>query len=441
MEQITSIRSALRSGRHNGTLVNGDGLTLAEGIMGETGRVELLDTIDKGFVAEIKFKREYKSPVVIAYITTRTGNQSVEVRVKDVTPTSFFIFMEAPDDATHSKETACYFVIEAGSHITTSGYRIEAGVLNTTIARKSDSPADFKGEYIKFGKLFTKTPVVLHSLNSYRNNMFATSMIQKVTTDGFEIAQELAETKKTSANEAIAWIAMEPMQSKGQITNVKFEAGIVDKQTGTSIENNIDITIPFKSGFSKAPDVLVKGQTMNNTDGYWARGSGAWSKDQIKVYAEEDQKNDSERTHPAEIFGYVAFDPSSLIRVMNPTGERLSDIFDLGAFVVNRPIVTTWKSNNYSKVNVFVKVSSNYGIRWSDWLPCGYAKTIPGLPPGGDLSGYSVQFKYTFMSDINLIPNLTEFTLSTDKMMILIEGLNVGGYATDGSDWNTKKIM
>lgn len=432
MEQVTSIRSTLRSGRHTGTLVNADGLTLAEGMMGETGHVDLNDTIDKGFTVTVKFKREYKSPVVIAYGITRTDNKSVEVRVKDVTATSCVLFMEAPDDSAHGKETASFLVIEAGSHITTSGYRIEAGTISTTIARKSDSGSDFKPEYIKFSKLFTQIPVVLHSLNSYRNNMFATTMVQKVTTDGFEVAQELAETKKVAANEIIAWVAMEPMSGKGQITNVKCEAGIIDKRLETSIENNKDVTIQFKAGFTTAPDVLIKGQTMNNTDGYWTRGSGAWSKDTTKFYAEEDQKTDSERTHPAEIFGYVAFDNNSSIRVINSTGERISDVFDLGDFVVNRPLITTWKSNNYSKVGVFVKVSSNYGIRWSDWLPCSYAKVIPGLPLGGDLSGYSVQFKYTFLSDINLVPDITEFTLATDKMLVLIEGLNVGGYATDG---------
>lgn len=446
MEQILTIRSALRSGHHNGTIINKSGLTLDEGVMGETGKVELVDTIDKGVSATIQFKKEYKNPVVIVYVITRTVNKSVEARVKDVTTKNCTIFMENPEDAAHGKEFIGYLVLESGSHITATGYRIEVGKVTTTNARRSTS-TNFKGDYVKFGKLFTQTPVVLHSLNTYRGATFATSMVQNVTTDGFEIAQELAETNKASANEEIAWIALEPMKGISNISGVKCEVGLIKANEGTSIENTKDVTIQFKSGFTNRPDVIVKGQTMNipdgltTNDGYWARGSGAWSKDMIKVYAEEDQKTDSERTHNAETFGYAAFEQNSIIKVVNPVADRISDIFDLSDLVVKGPLITTWKTNNYSKVAVFVKVSSNFGIRWGDWLPCAYSKVIPGLPLGGDLSGYNIQFKFEVISDINLIPVLEEFTIEADGKLVLIEGLNVGGYAYDGSDWNSKKIM
>jgi hypothetical protein len=440
MEHITTIKSALRSGHHTGTNVTGLGLALTEDVRGETGRVDLTGSIDASAQTILKFKKEYHNPVVVAYIVTRNLDSSVDVRVKDVTPTQCTLFMEEPSDGKHGTETVSYIVIEAGSHITLGGYRIEAGLHNTANSRRGGMET-FSGDYIKFVKLFAQTPVVLHTLNTYKNETFATTMVQKVTTDGFEIAQEFAETKKASAYETVAWIAFEPMSGKGHLTDVRGEVGIVNTGTNAGVENKKENIINFKSGFSNRPDIVVKGQSMNGADGYWARGAGAWTKELVKIYAEEDQQTDNERLHGQETFGYAAFDANSLIRTIRPFGDRVSDVFDLGSFNVSHPLITTWKTNNYSKVSVQVKVSANYGAVWSDWLPCAYAKTLPGISAGGDLSGYFIQFKYIILNDIDVVPYVTEFLLMSGTATIVVEGVNVGGYATDGSDWNAKRVL
>lgn len=441
MEVIKTKKNTLRSGHHTGTHVTADGLSLTENIRGETGRVDINGTIDRGVTAEIEFRKEYVDPVVVAYIITRRGGQSIEVRVKDVTKTGCTIFLEEPDDENHNPETISYIVMESGSHITKTGYRIEAGIHETTTSRHKSNWRDFVGDEIKFPKIFTEQPVVLHTLNTYRNTTFASTMAQNVTVDGFELSQEFAETNKNSANEVIGWIAFTPMAGKGFITDVKGEVGIAEATQNTGVDNKPGTTIDFRSGFVSRPDAVVKGQTMNGNNGYWARSTGAWSKDLIRVYAEEDQVSDRERAHTSETFGYAAFENNSTLMTIRQIGNRVSDIYELDTIDIRYPLVTTWKSDNYSSMIVEAKVSADYGVTWSDWLPCEYAKPVPGLPITGELDGYSVQFKYTLVNDTDVPVHVKEFSVKTDGTPVIIEGLNVGGYAKDGTEWNQKRIF
>jgi len=71
----------------------------------ETGQVELTDTIDLGVKAQIEFRHVYNDPVVVAFINTRNGDESVSPRVKDVTSTGCTIYMQEPDHQNHSPET------------------------------------------------------------------------------------------------------------------------------------------------------------------------------------------------------------------------------------------------------------------------------------------------------------------------------------------------
>ena len=441
-QQFKTIKNTLRSGYHVGTKVTGDGLTLTEAIRGETGRVELEGDIGHSDFVNITFRKEYDNPVVVTYIITRSGGtQSIESRVTDVTSTGCKIFMEQPNNKIHNKEYIGYIVLEVGAHITEHGYRMEAGLHETENARRPKQ-TDFVGDEIKFSKIYKSTPIVLHSLNTYNNKTFATTMISEVTVDGFTVAQEFAETKKTSSKEKIGWIAFEPMIGKGYITDVRGEVGKITPTNDTGVDDKPATLIEFNTVFSNRPDVIVKGQTMNDNDGYWSRGAGAWSKELIRVYAEEDQRTDIERHHPSETFGYVAFDETSLLQSLRFYGERISDIYELVNVSIDQALITTWKTDNYSKMEVSVKYSADNGLSWSEeWIPCEYAKPVPGLPISGDLDGYFLQFKYSFNSDVSVPPHLTEFTVKYIDTPVIIEGINVGGYATNGYEWNSRRIL
>lgn len=105
------------------------------------------------------------------------------------------------------------------------------------------------------------------------------------------------------------------------------------------------------------PDVVVSGNSMNgNTDGYYARSEGTNNVEQHNTYAEEDQVNDSERSHTGEIFGYVAFSS-------NTTVSKLLDIGGLklqtGSGTIDVPVLDTGTSG--SNVHEFWRVETDSG--------------------------------------------------------------------------------
>eukprot|EP00957_Ditylum_brightwellii_P025469 1925545-Ditylum_brightwellii.AAC.1 len=175
-------------------------------IVGETGRVVLSDTIDEGNVANISFRHEYTSPVVLAFINTQNGVESIAPRIKEVTATGCIIFMQEPDHQGHMAETVSYIVAEKGRYELDDGLIFEAGAIETD--KGWEKGEIFEGDQITFSQSFQHPPAVLHSLNTHTNEDFTASLVTKITSHGFEIAQEYAETGGWNiVEETIAWIA------------------------------------------------------------------------------------------------------------------------------------------------------------------------------------------------------------------------------------------
>ena len=67
-------------------------------IVAETGRRYLSDTIETGnqHVFRVNFRNQYTNPIVVAFINTRAGNQTVSARIKRVTTSTFDLFMQEP---------------------------------------------------------------------------------------------------------------------------------------------------------------------------------------------------------------------------------------------------------------------------------------------------------------------------------------------------------
>lgn len=440
LARIKTMKRGLRSGIHDGTMELSGGIGLTEDIRGETGRVKISGTIDRGVEAKIEFRKKYIDPVIVTYIMTRRGGQSIEARIRDLTEDGCILFLEEPDDQNHMPESMGYIVMEKGSHITANGYRIEAGV-HTTDTHRRGGQSPFTGDYIKFEKNFKQPPAVLHTLITYENAAFASTMAQKVTAEGFELAQEMAETRKTAEEETIAWIAFEEMSGKGFITDVRGEVGLEVATKGIGVDNKPGLIIEFDITFKKRPDIVIKGQTMNGSDGYWARGAGAWSAELVKSFAEEDQRSNRERSHAPETFGYAAFEENSILRTVRNYGCRVSNKFKMDGISIRQPLIITWDTNNSGSMGVELKVSIDHGIHWTEWLPCGYAHALPGVPTNGDLDGYVFQFRYSFYNDVEVPVRLNEVRVTTEDNPVIIEGFNIGGLATDGSEWNSMRVL
>ena len=275
------------------------------GLAYEAGRVTLSSTIDDGVSARVSFARSYTDPVVVAYIMTRNGSQSIDVRVKDVTGTGATVFVEEPDDEGHNAEEIGYIVMEAGRHVLADGTRVEAGRWTTSSVHREDS--GFGGDTVPFTQTFGAAPVLLHTLNTYNNGAFMSTVSPSVTAGQFMIQQEAGGSGKPAVTETIGWIAIESGKT-GTIDGKKYQTGRSQDGTKDGVTDSAQV-ISLTAGFSQAPVMIVDGYTGSGSDGYWARSAGTPTATTQKVYAEEDQVKDSERSHADEGFGWWAMEP------------------------------------------------------------------------------------------------------------------------------------
>ena len=265
--------------------------------VGETGQVALDDTIDTdggSFFQNINFRHSYTKPVIVAFINTRGGSESIAPRIKDVTPTSFTLFMQEPDYQTHNAEgSVSYIVMEEGRHVLDGGLIVEAGLHTTSTVRSGlDLDPSFIGDDISFGQAFASTPAVLHTLNTHNNdNKFMTSMATSVSLTGFQLAQERLEISDTlETEENIGWIAFDTSAGTGETFCAPYTVGLIDPGFSVGVSDTPFVINYSSAGYSTSPDVVVSVISEIEVDGSWARGSGLYSSTQQGVYAEEDQR-------------------------------------------------------------------------------------------------------------------------------------------------------
>lgn len=262
--------------------------------VGETGRVTLNATIaSNDHAATVTFSKTYAKPIVVAFINTRNGDQSVVPRVKDVTGASCKIFMEEPPIGNagstysgHSQaEVVSYMVVETGRHELAGGLVIEAGVHDTSRVRWKGQT--FAGDAISFQSSFPTPPAVLHTLQTHNNGGFMTSMATTVTQNGFEIAQEALETgeQNGAVEEAIGWVAL--TRGTGTTNNSPYNIDMRNDNAQNGVTQAAYMIDLSAAGFTTPGDVIVSLIGENGSDGSYARGSGTYTLTQQGVYAEE----------------------------------------------------------------------------------------------------------------------------------------------------------
>ena len=161
--------------------------------------------------ATIAFQKSYSNPVIVAYIVTRNGGESVDVLVAQVTESGCMLFLEEPDDEGHAPELVGYLVMEAGAYSLEDGTQVEAGTVTTaSVHREWDA---FDGESVAFSQAFSVPPVLLYTLKTYQNGEFMSSVSPSVSAAGFTIQQEAVGSGAFSASETIDWIAIEAGKS------------------------------------------------------------------------------------------------------------------------------------------------------------------------------------------------------------------------------------
>ncbi len=213
-EGISTIRAEITDGEYivgvNWTINVSDYIPPSEPHMFqmEVGNLNIDNTIDYSGVVSLEFVETYNDPIVVAYVYSCHETESVEVRIDNVTAYGCDVFMEEPDNGNHTAELISYMVVEAGEWVLSDGTEIKAGILTTDKNHHGPSPYT-AWETVSFYSSFGSIPVILHSLNTYNNNAFKTSIVDDVRPASFKIQQESAETGTPTKNETIGWIAIE----------------------------------------------------------------------------------------------------------------------------------------------------------------------------------------------------------------------------------------
>lgn len=284
----------------------------------------------------MQFQHQYDDPIVVAFINSRRGGQSISARIRSVSSSSFELFMQEPDNENHADEYCSWMVMERGRHILEGNIVVEAGSLDTNNTHRGGYgflSDDTNATDIAFQVAFSERPAVLHSLMTHNNNDWMASLVTDVRNDGMKIALEAAESGKVSpGGETVGFIAMST--GIGVNNGNPFHIGVANDygKNGATDQGRDGVTdsphvIEFDSTFAslapEAPDVVVSLYGEGGTDGSWARGSGVWSATEQGVFAEEDQVKDSDRGHVDETFAWAAFPPNSEI-VAAPAGSIIS---------------------------------------------------------------------------------------------------------------------
>jgi len=223
----------------------------------ETGRFLLEGSIDEGDVHRVTFRHRYSNPVVIKYAATRKEGDPFEVRAANVSSSGCYVigFEPSGSDGVHEGEVVVWLVAEAGSHRFAEGGYMKAGTVSTYLVH--ETPDKFGGMPVKLS-CFSGQPVVLHSLNTYNNRAFLSSVASSVTKDGFDVQQEAAGTDfftgsgASTTSEVIGWVAFEPGKYNG------YEAFSGWDGTPDGLDPSKPHQIEFKNSYGSIPDVVVK---------------------------------------------------------------------------------------------------------------------------------------------------------------------------------------
>jgi hypothetical protein len=263
----------------------------------EWGTVTANDTFKTVTLQQI-----YSSPIVVCSPVYDSGLPRT-VRLNGVSPNSFKIRVQNPSNATLPETTVHYLVVEEGEW--TTPFKIEAKKYQTsTVGQNNDWAYDLRS----YGQNYSGNIIVLHQVMSYNDPAWIATYVSKANSrtappssgdSSFRIALNGAEA------EDIGYIIIQ--EGYDVLNGIKWDA----KQTADTIQGLLN-SPPYKTSFgqtfSEPPNVVLAfQQEMDGGNGGWALLYST-SSTQVGLACDEDQVNDSERSHTTETCGFIAFE-------------------------------------------------------------------------------------------------------------------------------------
>jgi hypothetical protein len=264
-------------------------------------------TADDTFKTVI-LQQTYSNPIIVCSPTYTSGLPRT-VRLTDVLPNSFKVRVQNPSNETLPETTVNYLVVEEGEW--TTPFKIEAKKYQTsTVGQNNDWNYDLRS----YGQSYTGNIIVLHQVMSYNDPTWITTYVSKASgksnppsseDPNFRIALNGAEAAETHEDEDVGYIVIQ--EGYDNLNGINWET----KQTADSIQgllNSPPYNTAFEQTFSEPPNVaLAFQQEMDGGNGGWALVYST-SNTQLGLACDEDQVNDSERSHTSEVCGFIVFE-------------------------------------------------------------------------------------------------------------------------------------
>lgn len=269
----------------------------------EWGTVTANDTFKTVTLQQI-----YSSPIVVCSPAYDSGLPRT-VRLNDVLPNSFEIRVQNPSNANLPETTVHYLVVEEGEW--TTPFKIEAKKYQTSTVGQNNNWAYDSQSY---GQNYSGNIIILHQVMSYNDPTWITTYVSKANSrtnppssgdSNFRIALNGAEAVDTHEAEDIGYVIIQ--EGYDVLNGIKWDA----KQTADTVQgfaNSPPYSTSFAQTFSGSPNVVLAfQQEMDGSDGSWALVYST-SSTQLGLACDEDQVNDSERSHTTETCGFIAFE-------------------------------------------------------------------------------------------------------------------------------------
>jgi len=290
--------------------IGGEGMLTAKVPQFDIGEVGQITNVTHA-AQTITLSNTYTNPVVIAQSASTNVNQPAVVRVTNVQPNKFTIYLAEPSDqdGNHGSETVTYVVLEAGTHRLENGTWVEAGIIDT--AKTVGNRVSNSWETVSFDASFSTTPVVLSQVQTTNGASVVKTRYLATSASSVLLALEQQESITIpGAEETIGYLAIEP--GSGTWSGMSYE---VDN-TPNAVTNDW-YPLSYTTGFESTPSLLTSLVTYDSGDNAHVRYTNS-QKTGVELKVEEDTTHDSELSHTTEVVAYLAIGGQGNLTVPPP---------------------------------------------------------------------------------------------------------------------------
>ena len=305
----------------------------------------------------VQLEKSFSDPVVIISDPTYNSDESVSVRLKNITSNSFEIRLHEPSnqDGLHISENLNYIVGESGTINLDTNFAITFGKLNT------NAISNLKNfETVQFNS-FINPPTVFTQIQTFNDTKWSITRTREITTSNFKISMQNQESLKkiNHLQETIGYMLVTEGNYNGdfdieskKINNVK---NIWKNITFNSPSNDYYLFTKLSSYAGSDPaNTRIRDLTDSN----------------FSILVQEDTSKDTETRHVYEEINYFKLKKNIVGIIITNIPEDINVNVD----PEQNYATVTWDEPTVNDISNLVSLTSNY--QSGDIFPIGITTII-----------------------------------------------------------------